>query len=56
MPEQADAPAAGASATDAAVIASLEHALAQARAQYALLRRTLDEVVAHRHGIGAERV
>jgi hypothetical protein len=50
VPDQADRAQA-----DAAVIASLEHALADARAQYALLRRTLDAGVAHRGGISVER-
>ena len=55
MPEQAGPEQADRVQADPAVIASLEHALTEARAQYALLRRTLDEVVAHRDGISAER-
>ena len=38
---------------DTDVVAALERALAEARAQYAALRRTLDEVIAHRDGISA---
>ena len=55
MPEQAGPVQADPAHPAPGAIASLEHALTEARAQYALLRRTLDEVVAHRDGIGAER-